>query len=494
MTTLLATFFCAIIISLALTPIATKLGMKLGAIDIPNERKMHSKPIPRSGGWAIFLAFISALLLTKLVDTDVSNQLTFNTDSMLMLFGGIICFSIGMVDDFIRLNHRVKFVAQIVAAIFACAGGLAVERFQLLGNTIEFGLLAYPITILWFLVFINAINLIDGLDGLAGGVVFFTSSIMIVLSVLKGQGDYVVAMLFAALSGSILGFLRYNFNPASVFLGDGGSYFLGYAIASLSLFGSVKSQVSALILIPLIALGVPLFDTLISPLRRFAVGKRMFYPDSGHVHHQLLKKGLTKRNAVLVIYAITAGLCIFALIIVNIRDERSGLFIFLIGAGAIFFARKLGYLEYVASDKIVGWFKDLTDDAGISKERRTFLNVQIDISNSMNFSELWARISVGFDMLKFDLAEIRLNEKNKKYSEIEKYPLVWCRNGFRVIDEIEAERLMKIEMPLIDRYNENLGSIMILKDLSVDPISHYTLRRVEHLRRTIIRTLEKLNK
>jgi len=213
---------------------------------------------------------------------------------------------------------------------------------------------SYLVTVFWFILFINAVNIVDGLDGLAAGIVVFASLVMVILSIL--QDDFLSAIFFAAMAGAALGFLRYNFNPASIFLGDGGSYFLGYSIAAFSIMGSVKSQVSVALLIPLLALGIPLFDTLLSPLRRFLLGKKLFQPDAAHFHHRLLEKGLTARNAVYVIYLITLFLCIISIAIVNIRDERAGLFVIVLGAAAVIFVRKLGYFEYFGSKKIYSWF------------------------------------------------------------------------------------------------------------------------------------------
>ena len=170
-------------------------------------------------------------------------------------------------------------------------GGL---KFDMFGMGLEFGVFSYLITLFWFILFINAVNLADGLDGLAGGIICFVASVMVILSILND--NYVVAMMFTALSGSVLGFLRYNFNPASIFLGDGGSYFLGYMIAALSILGNVKHQVGAATMIPILALGVPLFDTILSPLRRFVKGRKMFHPDDGHVHHRLIRMGFSVKK------------------------------------------------------------------------------------------------------------------------------------------------------------------------------------------------------
>jgi hypothetical protein len=301
----------------------------------------------------------------------------------------------------------VKLAFQIAGASIAFWGGVRIGSFALLGTGMMFGMLeSYVLTVFWFLLFINAVNLIDGLDGLAAGISFFASLVMVVLSVMSG--DVLTAMMFAALGGAVLGFLRYNFNPATVFLGDGGSYGLGYAIACLSIMGSVKSSVGAAMLIPLLAMGVPIFDTILSPLRRFVRGRAMFRPDDGHIHHRLLGIGLSTRNAVLIIYGISFVLCVMAIAVVNVRNEVAGLFFVIVGAGAVILVRKLGYVGYFALDKVYGWFRDVSDVAGLTQERRTFLSLQLDVDKAKTMDELWEDVCKAMEMLHFDRAELRL--------------------------------------------------------------------------------------
>ena len=169
-----------------------------------------------------------------------------------MLLGGLIAFGIGLVDDFHRLGSSIKFIFHILAATAAFFGGLQIGQVSILGLNLHFGIMSYLVTVFWFVLFINAVNLIDGLDGLAGGITFFACFFMGLFALLKQ--DLIMAIFFAALGGATLGFLRYNFNPATIFLGDSGSYFLGYSIAALSIMGSLKSQMGTLMLMPLVGL------------------------------------------------------------------------------------------------------------------------------------------------------------------------------------------------------------------------------------------------
>jgi len=489
MTTILATFSVALILSLILTPLVRWLGIRFGAMDEPSERKVHLKAIPRTGGMAIFVVFVLTLVITRCFNTNVSNLLVLNRQLVFFMAGAAICFGIGIFDDFRRLGPNIKFFFQIIAASIAYWGGISIGGFSIFTVFIKVGLLSYFITVFWFVLFINAVNLVDGLDGLAAGIVVFASVVMVILSILRE--DYLTALLFTALGGSALGFLRYNFNPATVFLGDGGSYFLGYAVAGLSIMGLVKSQVGAAMLIPLLALGIPLFDTILSPLRRFVRGQKMFRPDNGHIHHRLIDKGLTTKKTVLFIYMLTFFLCIAAVVMVNMRDEQAGLFLVVLGAGVVIFVRKLGYFEYIASDKIYGWFKDITDEAGISRDRRSFLSLQIDTAKSKSIDELWEHTKIGLEILEMDMAELNFNSQNISDVQIQKKWL-WTRKGFDETNDICKECLLKLELPLLNPSEKSFGTLWLIKDLQRNAITHYTLRRVEHLRRTMVGTLDKL--
>ena len=518
MTTLLAVFCIALILSLVLTPMVGRIGTRFGAIDVPNGRKVHANPIPRTGGLSIVIVFLFALFIASFFNTSVSNLLVINRQAAFLLLGAMVCFGIGLLDDFHRQRPGLKFAFQIVAASIAYFGGINISSLNFLGAHVEFGFLSYFLTVFWFVLFINAVNLVDGLDGLAGGIVVFASLVMVIL--LIWNNDYMTAMLFTALGGSILGFLRYNFNPASIFLGDGGSYFLGYAIAGLSIMGSIKSQMSAAILIPLLALGIPLFDTILSPLRRFARGRKMFHPDTGHVHHRLVKLGFNAKNTVWIIYAITFCLCLLAVVVVNIRDEKAGFFLIILGLGIVIFVRKLGYFEYIAYDKIYGWFKDLTDEAGITHQRRTFLNIQIETGSSKNLTELWQNITKALDMLEFEYAALYMNypikygERNGHYNvdnlvngpdrrktsyqeacvsmRNESPVWDWTNGKHGEIDSNVGRSLFRIELPLIIENNLYFGSLLLVKDVTMNTLTQYTLRRVEQLRRTINSTLKNL--
>jgi len=527
MTTILATFAIALALSILLTPFSKWFGRKFGAVDVPNERKIHTTPMPRTGGLAIVLSFILVLVIVKLWQTQISDLFVLDRATIFFLCGALIVFGIGFFDDFHRIHAGIKFLFQVAAAIVAFFGGLKIGAIGIFDPPVLGGFYSFILTVFWFVLIINAVNLVDGMDGLAGGIVVFACVAIVMLNILREE--YLSAMLFAALGGATLGFLRYNFNPASIFLGDGGSYFLGYAIAGLSILSGAKAQMGAILLIPMLALGVPLFDTILAPVRRFIRGKKMFSPDNGHIHHRMQEMGLTSNRVVWLLYAVSFCLCILAVIVVNLRDERAGLFLIVLGVGAVFFVRKLGYFEYFATDKVYGWLRDITDVAGISHDRRSFLSLQMDINSSKNAEELWWVVGRALEMLEFDYALLQVNKgvngdegpghapANKEGGDGDRRripsPMAsvemrgeppaweWSRkalenpgDGLMMVAQKLGHCLMRIELPLLLEKNTCFGILLLIKDVEQNNLSHYTLRRVEHLRRTICSTLQKLQK
>jgi UDP-GlcNAc:undecaprenyl-phosphate GlcNAc-1-phosphate transferase len=512
MTTILFSFMIALGLSLLLTPLAGKLGSRFGAIDMPDDRKIHIAPMPRSGGIAIFLSFLLTIVIAKLWKTDITDLLDLNQVSIFFFFGAIIVFGIGLFDDFHRIPASIKLLFQIAAASVAFFGGLRIGALSFFGGLVETSIWSYAVTVFWFVLLINAINLIDGMDGLAAGISFFACIVMVILDILKS--DYLSALLFAIVAGSVLGFLRYNFNPASIFMGDGGSYFLGYTIAGFSILTSTKAQMSAILLIPVLALGLPLFDTILSPLRRFIRGKKMFSPDSRHIHHRLIRLGLTTKRTVLMLYGVSCALCAIAVVMTTYRDEGAGLLLIVVGAGAFFFVRKLGYLEYFAGDKLYGWLRDLSDVAGFSHERRSFLGLQMDAGISKNHDDLWHVVGRALEMLEFDYARLNLNsresgmdmrkkEEDGSSASVEKAKegpgWEWSRsssgkpkNAGMLFDQKSKDLLLRIELPLLLQDKVYYGKLLLVKNIERNNLSHYSLRRVEHLRRTICSTLKKL--
>jgi len=488
MTTLLIAFLFAWGLCLLLTPIARRLGQKCGAVDEPNARKVHACPVPRTGGVAIIAAHILGLLTIKLIGTDISALLTPEAALLSLWAGAALVFGIGLLDDCRGLAAKPKLAVQILAATCAFIGGVAIDPSPLFGwlPILDSWLGSYLLTLFWFVLLINAMNLIDGLDGLAGGIALFVCLVLSVIQVINR--DFLLALYFLSLAGSVAGFLRYNFNPATVFMGDSGSYYLGYMIAGLGILGSVKSQVGVTLTLPLLAMGVPVFDTLFAPVRRIILGRRPFEPDRHHLHHKLLAMGLSSKRVVLVLYAVTAALCATALVLVNLQDEQSGLLLVLLGVGVIIALNGLGYFRYVDREKVGSWFRDVSFVTGLHRDRRRFLDLQVRINQSQSLDALWETITHGLTLLDIDYGEIRL-APNSEATDVHRK---WVRSPKGI--DLGAQGLLKMELPLQCQEGRYLGELWLVKDIKRSDLGHYTLSRIEHLRRAVVRTLSRWDK
>jgi UDP-GlcNAc:undecaprenyl-phosphate GlcNAc-1-phosphate transferase len=321
-----------------ITPLVILLARRIGAVDKPGIRSVHTLPIPRIGGVAIYLAAMSLIVGLLFLDNDIRNRFRDAQLQVITLLCSVTAvFLIGLVDDLRGLPARFKFIVELLGAGALCLAGVRVDNIGI-GDGIgvmRLGWLGYPATLLWIVGITNAVNMSDGLDGLAAGVSAIACGV-IALFALYGstlhsglaQGNDVLMALFAlALFGSLCGFLFFNFNPAKVFMGDCGSLFIGFTIAAASVMCVSKSTALVGLALPALALGIPIFDTLFSMLRRFLERRSLFSPDRSHFHHRLLALGLRQRHAVILIYAATllaAGLGLLMIV----REDIGSLIIF----------------------------------------------------------------------------------------------------------------------------------------------------------------------
>lgn len=306
-------FIVALGLALGLTPLVKKFAFKVGAVDVPNARKVHTKIMPRLGGLGIYLSFLIALMLLlpfvphPFTDREMNFVWAF-------LVGGTMILLLGALDDRFDLSAKLKFVIQIATACVVVFGfDIRIDFVNIPFHTyssIE-SWIAIPFTILWIVGVTNAINLIDGLDGLAAGVSAIAIGTIAVMAFI--MGNVVVALICLLLLGSIIGFLFFNFHPAKIFMGDSGALFLGFSLAMLSLLGFKQIAIVSF-LTPLILIGVPLSDTLFAIVRRWMQKKPIFSPDKGHLHHCLRELGFSHRQTVLIIYGIAAFFGILAII------------------------------------------------------------------------------------------------------------------------------------------------------------------------------------
>ena len=335
--TIIAAFAVAAVLSYFFTPPVKNFAHKVGAIDVPKDaRRMHKKPIPRLGGLAIYGGFLCSSLIFGQLDETM----------LCVLLGAAIIVALGIFDDVLALGAKLKFVVQIVAAaIPVCIGDLQIGLFTNLNPLsdtpfVHLGILAVPVTIIWIVGITNAVNLIDGLDGLAVGVSSIAAITMLAVALLTGNMP--IAITMAALAGACIGFMPYNLNPAKIFMGDTGSTFLGYMLATVSIMGLFKFYAVISFAVPFLILGLPIFDTANAIIRRVAAGRSPMSPDRGHVHHKLIDMGFNQKQAVAILYAISATLGLTAVVLTSSGEVKAIVLLLavlaaiLVGAGIIY--------------------------------------------------------------------------------------------------------------------------------------------------------------
>lgn len=349
----LCLFLSALAVTLLTTPLARRIAVALGAVDMPNPRRINKVPVPRMGGIAIFLGIVAAFV-AQYVGTLCfgwpavlvpSPKLQVNYWMLVAAF--LVIFLTGVIDDARSLLPWQKLIGQVAAATIAAAGGLVIGAISnpFARGIIDLGWLAYPVTVVYLVSYTNIINLIDGLDGLAAGISGIASVTMFALSVLGHRPD--AAALSVAVAGASLAFLRYNFHPASIFMGDSGSLTLGFALGTVSLLSVTRFAGLTTIIVPLVIAAVPIIDTFSAIVRRLRGHVSISHADRGHIHHRLMAEGFDQRQSVLLMYAWTALLCVGSVVMTQVSTwPRIAVFCVLLGASMVF-ARHLHLFEPV---------------------------------------------------------------------------------------------------------------------------------------------------
>ena len=320
-------FLLAFIVAFMTTPYTIKIAHKIGAVDVPkDERRMHKKAMPKFGGPAVILGFLVSVIYLLIVMSMENTINLFGPESygmkLLGMFLGIVVLSITcIIDDIVTIRPIVKLFGQLVAAIIAVSFGIRLGEFNLsfINNPLMEEIVSCIITVVWIVGVTNAINLIDGLDGLSSGISVISAISLLVIFVLNGS-PLVSIVLITALAGALVGFLPFNFTPAKTFIGDTGSNFLGFSLSIISILGVAKTYTFAVIVLPLIVLGLPIFDTLWAIIRRLIKGKSIkaiFKADKGHLHHRIVARGFGQKQAVLILYGLSATFGIFAVILLD---------------------------------------------------------------------------------------------------------------------------------------------------------------------------------
>jgi UDP-GlcNAc:undecaprenyl-phosphate GlcNAc-1-phosphate transferase len=341
MLTYICVFFGSAYLAVFITPLVIRLAKRIGVVDYPGIRSMHTLPIPRIGGVAIYASSICLIILLLFLNNRIGEAFWKERLQVItLLLAATAVFAIGLIDDLRGLPVRFKFVVELLGAAALCFVGVRIGSVGIAGHTINLGWLGCPITLLWIVGVTNAVNMSDGLDGLAAGVAAIACAVIAVFAIHSStvhtgpaqDNDIMMALFALAMLGSLSGFLFFNFNPAKVFMGDCGSLFLGFMIAAASVMCVSKSTALVALALPALALGIPIFDTLCSMTRRFLERRSPFAADRSHFHHRLIELGLNQRRAVMVIYGATllvTGLGLLSLV----GDSPFSLVIF---AGALF--------------------------------------------------------------------------------------------------------------------------------------------------------------
>ncbi len=406
----LGTFVGSLLLSFVLTKYVRDLATARGWVAAPAlERHLHSRPLPRFGGVAIFLSFLLTFAIGLPASWHhfaVSFGLSFRT-LLTILLPGCLIFGLGVYDDIHSLSPYVKVAVQAIAGAMLFAGGLRILDLPVLFGTHHFPwFVGLALTVLWVLGITNAFNLIDGLDGLAAGSALFSTIVVFAVALISGSS--LVALMALALAGSILGFLRFNFSPATIFLGDCGSLFIGFMLSALALQGAQKAPTIIAVAIPVVSFGLPILETALSIVRRFLGGRPVFTADREHIHHKLLQRGLSHRQVVITLYAVSALFALLSLFLLWPGGDMLGLVLAVLGTGIWIGVQHLGYLE----------FGELRRVAHRTMERQLLINnlairrATEELKVTSNYSQLGRILVAALAGNDFDGFELRLHSQS----------------------------------------------------------------------------------
>jgi len=424
------------LVALIAVPVSIWLAYRLDLVDVPGVRKMHSKAIPRIGGAAVFTSVTLIFVLALYLHSAIGDGGGIQAKIIVLLCAVSLVFIVGLVDDIKNLRARIKLFVQLVAAMAVCAAGI---RFKSLVITesiaFDLGLLSWPISLLWIVSITNAVNLSDGLDGLAAGVSAITCFALAIIAV--SHGDLVCGLLLVALLGSLTSFLFFNRNPAKVFLGDCGSLFLGFTIACASLMVVGGSASFAEMAVPVLALGIPIFDTLFSMLRRFLERRSLLSPDRSHFHHRLIDLGYSHRGAVLIIYTITS---IFAGLGILIVTATSTVAIIIFVCALV---SQVLVFRVVGAVRLRETLARLQHNHKVSCQRKAqienFEDVRLHFQCVTTFDDWWMVVCLAARQLGFARLLLTLKDGGTTYRS-----LLWHANG----EDSEMSDVFRAAIPI----------------------------------------------
>jgi UDP-GlcNAc:undecaprenyl-phosphate GlcNAc-1-phosphate transferase len=472
--------------SLTLTPLLRRFCQRYQLLDVPrDDRRVHRKSVPRLGGVAIFLSMLIALSFLPLVNNLLTQTLRPDLRAIIVfVVCGFLVLLLGVYDDLRGANAGVKFagLAAVTVLFYVLGGRIEGLSIPFVGNVTLHPMLGFLLTMVWVVGIANAFNLIDGVDGLASGSALFSSLVLLTVSLIQGKA--LVAVIALVLTGALAGFLRYNFNPASIFLGDSGSLFVGFALAALSIQGSQKASTAVAVAIPILAFGLPMVDTSVAIARRFLSGKPIFQGDREHIHHMLLERGWSQRRVVLVLYGVSAMFGLLAMMFVNSGNGLTAVVLFVVGAAVVL---ALGKLRYHEVDELRASVK-----RNIGERRaRAANNLRMRracqaVSSALTLNELFDGVLEVLELGEFVYAAAQLScnghlEVNERALALAKqngsmrYVAInegrihwtWKHHDFKDVDVVGSDRFWAMRLPLGSAQG-SLGYLNLYRQFDAD--------------------------
>lgn len=438
-----------------------------------HEHHVHRQALPRLGGIAIVFSFLLATAVILFCQTFLAKSGEhFSARPLLTILPpAILIFLLGVYDDVRTAGPYLKFLVQVIAGIMLFAGGLRILDLPLLFGAHQFPwFIGLPLTIFWVVAITNAFNLIDGLDGLAAGSALFSTLVMFVVALLGNIP--LIALVTLALAGAVLGFLRYNFNPATIFLGDSGSLFIGFMLSALAIQGAQKAPTIVAVAIPVVSFGLPILETFLSVVRRFISGRPVFTADREHIHHKLLQLGWSHRQAVIILYAVSALFALLSLFLLWPTGSTLGLILAVLGTGIWIGVQHLGYLEFGEIRRVA---------LRTIEQRHIFVNnlairrATEELKVASDFKQVARILSAAFTGNDFDAFELCVSvpiSRTLQIVESRDVPhLRWTKPGVRAVND--SANSWRLSLDLVTRANQHCGTLTIFRgyasrDLQLD--------------------------
>ncbi len=473
----LATFFLALFLSFVLTRSVRDFARARGWLAAPtHDRHLHATPLPRLGGVAIFLSFATCMGLAAAWASRYPNlhsATLFGTMKTILVPAALV-FLLGVYDDVRGVGPYLKFTVQAIAASMLYAGGLRIINIPVL-----FGDRALPwpvellFTVIWVLAITNAFNLIDGLDGLAAGSALFSTMVAFVLAVFHGPA--LVEVMTIALAGAILGFLRFNFNPATIFLGDSGSLFIGFLLSALALHGAQKAPTIVAVAIPIVSFGLPILETVLSVIRRLISGRPVFTADREHIHHKLLQHGMSHRQVVILLYGVSAVFAMLSLFLLWPTGSSLGLVMAVMGVGIWIGVQHLGYLEF---GEIARVGRRTLDQPQIFINNLAIRRATEELKVARDYEQVRRILTAAFGSNDFDGFDLNLGSPagpmsafgEIRHSQAVENTFRWLKPGLR---NLNSSAVWTIALSLLSSSNRARGTLMVYRqytrrDLQID--------------------------